>query len=63
MVRNPELSAIIAGRFGETVDESYLRMADILRDIEREWTHELGSAEFAQLNALLVRVWESPLFW
>jgi hypothetical protein len=38
-------------------------MADILRDIEREWTQELGTAEFAQLKALLVRVWESPLFW
>jgi DNA-binding MarR family transcriptional regulator len=42
---------------------AYLRMADILRDIEREWTQELGTAEFAQLKALLVRVWESPLFW
>jgi len=39
------------------------RIIDILRDIEREWSAELGPKPFAQLKALLVRVWESPLTW
>jgi hypothetical protein len=38
-------------------------IADILRDIEREWRAELGAMPFAELKALLVRVWESPLMW
>ena len=42
---------------------AYARIADILRDIEREWSAELGPKQFAQLKALLVRVWESPLAW
>ena len=36
-------------------------MIDILRDIEREWRAELGAGSFAELKALLRRVWESPL--
>jgi len=39
------------------------RIVDILREIEREWSAELGTTQFAQLKALLVRVWESPLTW
>ena len=39
------------------------RIVDILREIEREWSAELGTKQFAQLKALLVRVWESPLTW
>jgi DNA-binding MarR family transcriptional regulator len=42
---------------------AYARILDILRDIEREWRDELGSKPFADLKALLVRVWESPLTW
>jgi DNA-binding MarR family transcriptional regulator len=34
---------------------------DILQDIERDWRAELGAKRFAELKALLVRVWESPL--
>ena len=37
------------------------KMIDILRDIEREWSAELGPKRFAQLKELLAIVWESPL--
>lgn len=40
---------------------AYAKVHDILRDIEREWSHELGPKPFAQLKKLLFRVWESPL--
>jgi DNA-binding MarR family transcriptional regulator len=42
---------------------AYLKIADILRDVEREWSAELGAKPFAELKALLARVWESPLTW
>jgi DNA-binding MarR family transcriptional regulator len=40
---------------------AYSKVHDILRDIEREWSTELGPKRFAQLKELLLRVWESPL--
>ena len=40
---------------------AYAKMHDILRDIERQWITELGPKQFADLKALLGRVWESPL--
>ena len=40
---------------------AYAKMADILRDIEREWTAELGPKRFAQLKALLALLWNTPL--
>jgi DNA-binding MarR family transcriptional regulator len=40
---------------------AYAKIHEILRDIEREWSAELGSKRFAELKELLVRVWESPL--
>src|SRR5215469_14470036 len=40
---------------------AYLRAQDILRDIEHEWSMELGPADFGRLKELLCRVWESPL--
>ena len=40
---------------------AYAKIHDILRDIEREWIAELGPKAFADLKALLARVWESPL--
>ena len=43
---------------GRAVDS---KMIDVLRDIEREWSAELGSRRFAQLKDLLSSVWESPL--
>jgi len=42
---------------------AYLKIADILRDVEREWSAELGAKPFAELKTLLARVWESPLTW
>jgi DNA-binding MarR family transcriptional regulator len=40
---------------------AYAKIHDILRDIEREWSAELGPKQFGQLKELLLRVWESPL--
>jgi len=40
---------------------AYAKIHDILRDIEREWSAELGSRDFARLKELLSRVWETPL--
>jgi DNA-binding MarR family transcriptional regulator len=40
---------------------AYATMHGILRDIEREWSAELGPKPFTQLKELLLRVWESPL--
>lgn len=40
---------------------AYAKMADILREIEREWTAELGPKQFGELKALLSRIWQSPL--
>jgi DNA-binding MarR family transcriptional regulator len=42
---------------------AFSKISDILRDIEKEWSAELGPKRFAELKALLVRVWESPLAW
>ncbi|MGD0156041.1 MAG: MarR family transcriptional regulator [Terracidiphilus sp.] len=40
---------------------AYAKAIEILRDIEREWSVELGPRDFARLKLLLSRVWESPL--
>jgi len=40
---------------------AYGTIHDILRDIEREWSAELGPKPFATLKALLLRVWNSRL--
>jgi len=48
-------------RFTKRGHAVYAKVHDILRDIEREWRDELGPKDFAQLKALLSRVWESPL--
>ena len=48
-------------RFTKRGRAAYAKIYDILRDIEREWSAELGPKRFAQLKELLLRVWESPL--
>lgn len=48
-------------RFTKRGHAVYSTIHDILRDIEREWSAELGTKDFAQLKELLARVWESPL--
>jgi len=40
---------------------AYSKVHEILHDIEREWSYELGPKPFAELKELLFRVWESPL--
>ena len=40
---------------------AYAKVHDILHDIEREWSAELGPKDFARLKELLSRVWEGPL--
>jgi DNA-binding MarR family transcriptional regulator len=39
---------------------AYAKIADILREIERDWSAELGPKRFAQLKALLATLWNSP---
>ena len=40
---------------------AYAQIHEVLRDIEREWSAELGPKRFTELKELLLRVWESPL--
>ena len=40
---------------------AYAKIHEILRDIESEWSAELGPKQFRQLKVLLLRVWDSPL--
>ena len=48
-------------RFTDRGTAAYAKIHDILRDIEKEWSEELGARDFKQLKALLIRVWASPL--
>jgi DNA-binding MarR family transcriptional regulator len=48
-------------RFTKRGHAAYAKVHDILRNIEHEWSAELGPRDFAQLKALLSRVWESQL--
>ena len=40
---------------------AYAKIHEILRDIEHEWSAELGARQFTQLKELLLRVWDSAL--
>src|SRR5512146_750916 len=40
---------------------AYVKIHEIVRDVEREWIAELGPEQFTQLKALLLRVWGSSL--
>lgn len=48
-------------RFTKRGAAVYAKMIEILRDIERDWSNELGPKRFAELKDLLFQVWESPL--
>jgi DNA-binding MarR family transcriptional regulator len=48
-------------RFTKRGRAAYAKVADILRDVEKEWAEELGAKPFADLKALLTHVWLSPL--
>jgi DNA-binding MarR family transcriptional regulator len=41
--------------------EAYEKIHEILQDIEREWSTELGPRDFTQLKKLLLRAWNSVL--
>jgi DNA-binding MarR family transcriptional regulator len=46
-------------RFTRRGRAAYAKIHDILRDIEHQWSAELGARDFAQLKELLLRIWES----
>ena len=48
-------------RFTKRGRAVYVKIYDILRDIEREWKAELGPKNFVQLKELLSCIWDSPL--
>lgn len=48
-------------RFTQRGHAAYAKIIDTLRDIEREWSSELGPERFGQLKALLMLVWEGSL--
>ena len=48
-------------RFTKRGHAAYAKIHEILRDIEREWSAELGPKRFTELKGLLLRVWESSL--
>ncbi len=48
-------------RFTKRGHAAYAKIHEILRDIEREWSAELGPKRFTELKELLLRVWKSPL--
>ena len=48
-------------RFTKRGRTAYSKIHDILRDVEREWSSELGAKDFTALKTLLLRVWQSPL--
>ena len=48
-------------RFTKRGHAAFSKIIDILRDVEREWSAELGQKHFIQLKELLLRVWQGPL--
>ena len=48
-------------RLTERGHAAFRKMVDILRNIEHEWSIELGPERFTELKELLVLVWDSPL--
>jgi DNA-binding MarR family transcriptional regulator len=48
-------------RFTKRGRAAYSKVHDILREIEHEWSKELGATRFVQLKELLCRVWNSAL--
>ena len=58
---SPEEGRARVVRFTKRGHAGYAKALDILRDVEREWSAELGSRDFHELKKLLLRVWESPL--
>ena len=58
---SPEEGRARIVRFTRRGHAAYAKIIDILRDIELEWSAELGPRDFNELKKLLLRVWKSPL--
>ena len=58
---NPQEGRARIVRLTKRGHAAYAKIHEILRDIEREWSAELGSDRFRELKNLLLLVWESPL--
>ncbi len=48
-------------RFTKRGRAAYLKIHEVLRTIEHDWSAALGAKDFARLKELLCRVWESQL--
>jgi DNA-binding MarR family transcriptional regulator len=48
-------------RYTERGHAAAAKMLDVLRDIEREWSDQLGPERFAQLKDLLGTLWDNGL--
>lgn len=57
----PSASRARIVRFTRRGRDAYAKVHDILRAMEHEWSTVLGPERFAELKALLMVVWESPL--
>ena len=57
----PDESGARIVRFTKRGRAAYRKSADILEDIEREWSKELGPKRFAELKTLLGALWDSAL--
>jgi len=57
----PDAGNIRIVRLTERGDAAFAKIIDILRDIEREWSAELGPVRLAKLKELLTDVWTSNL--
>ena len=57
----PDESGARVVRFTRRGHAAYAKIVDVLREVEREWSAELGSKRFAQLKGLLNLVWNSSL--
>ena len=58
---NPDESSARIVRFTKRGHAAYRKMAEILEDIEREWSAELGPKRFGELKTLLGALWDSAL--
>ena len=58
---DPDESGARIVRFTRRGHAAYRKMVDILRDIEREWSEDLGPKRFAELKALLGALWDGVI--
>ena len=58
---NPDEGRTRIIRFTRRGHAAFSRIYDILRQIEQEWSAELGATNFARLKSLLQEIWKSPL--